>query len=241
MTDSLADAQRRALVRVACGRIAAGAAAIVEAHRLGIAEGPHEQPWTPEYHRDAVRIYAETLPPAYEIAVAALFGPSADAMDGGTIPARLAEDWIIVHDYLRCASEAISAFLPTPDSVHHAAEALSTQIEAQDTPPTIIHYDELAALTTREGAGRLQRAAAAVRAHLEHPAPETLDDRERHLLTRLSEGAAIAQIAVEVGYSERSIYRALASLWKKLGVPGRADGVSMALAEGLLKSPNPAG
>ena len=61
------------------------------------------------------------------------------------------------------------------------------------------------------------------------------DDRELHMLTRLAEGAAIADLAVEMSYSERTIYRALADLWQKLGVPGRTDGVCLALAEGLVE------
>ena len=55
----------RALVRVACGRIAGFARAILEAHELGLAEGHHELPWTAEYHRDAVHVYAASLPASY--------------------------------------------------------------------------------------------------------------------------------------------------------------------------------
>ena len=37
-----------------------------------------------------------------------------------------------------------------------------------------------------------------------------------------------------MGHSERSVYRALANLWKKLGVPGRNEGVQKAASAGYL-------
>ena len=64
--------------------------------------------------------------------------------------------------------------------------------------------------------------------------PEILDARELELLKRLADGVAIADLAAEMGYSERSVYRALAGLWKKLGVPGRKEGVRKAASVGLL-------
>ena len=69
---------------------------------------------------------------------------------------------------------------------------------------------------------------------MEAPVPEVLDERELELLKRLAAGVAIADIAAEMGYSERSVYRALANLWKKLGVPGRNEGVQKAASVGLL-------
>lgn len=43
-------------VHLACGRIAGVAQAIAEVHRFGQAEGPHERPWTAEYHREAMEL-----------------------------------------------------------------------------------------------------------------------------------------------------------------------------------------
>ena len=107
MIDGSSEARLHAQVRVACGRITGGAAAILEAHRLGVAEGPHEKPWTIGYHRDAVHIYAESLPPWYQSDIAALFSRSARTMAGCFIPARIAEDWVIVTDYMVSARTAM--------------------------------------------------------------------------------------------------------------------------------------
>ncbi len=40
-----------ARVHLACGRVAAGARATVEAYGFGVPEGPHPEPWTAAYHR----------------------------------------------------------------------------------------------------------------------------------------------------------------------------------------------
>ena len=227
--------QLRAQVRLACGRIAGGAAAVVEAHRHGVAEGPHEEPWTPDYHRDAVRIYAESLHPSYQRDIGALFGRCAETMAEGSIPARMARDWAIVSDYLRCASAAIAEHLGSQDAEPRLPDAVSsTEIEGRDSPPLVIRFDALARLTTSDGARRLEQAAVAVREHLDHLAPEMLDDRERLMLKRLAAGGAIVDLAAEMNYSERTIYRALASLWKKLGVSSREDGIRRVVSERLL-------
>ena len=224
-----------AQVRVACGRIAGGAAAIVEAHRLGVSEGPHERPWTLDYHRDAVHIYSESLPSWYQGDIAALFGRCVETMARCSIPARLAEDWVIVTDYLVSARIAILDWLASMDSrPRRCASASASTVTEQEKPPSVIWFDALARLTTTDGARRLEQAAIAVRHHMEAPAPAMLDDRELELLKRLADGVAIADLAAEMSYSERSIYRALANLWKKLGVPGRKEGVKKAALDGLL-------
>ena len=98
----------------------------------------------------------------------------------------------------------------------------------------VIRFDSLARLTTSDGARRLEQAAISVRQQMEAPVPEVLDERELELLKRLADGVAITDLAGEMGYSERSVYRALANLWKKLGVPGRKEGVLKAASVGLL-------
>ena len=235
MTGGSSEARLHAQVRVACGRIAGGAAAILEAHRLGVAEGPHEKPWTLAYHRDAVHIYAESLPPWYQSDIAALFGRSARTMAGCSIPARLAEDWVIITDYMVSARTAILEWLASVESKPHqrASTSLPT-VDEQETPPLVIWFDALARLTTSDGARRLEQAAISVRQQMEAPVPEMLDERELELLKRLADGVAIVDLAAELGYSERSVYRALASLWKKLGVPGRKEGVRKASSAGFL-------
>ena len=48
------------------------------------------------------------------------------------------------------------------------------------------------------------------------------------------EGAHIPELATAFGYSQRSVYRMLSRLWRKLGVTGRAEGLEQAASRGLL-------
>ena len=233
MSDCWSEDAALAQVRLACGRIAGGAAAIVEAHNFGVAEGPHERPWTAAYHGEAVWIYAESLPRSYQHSIMTLFEISAATMAEQSIPARLAEDWMIVNEYLEAATAAISAWLDSDVSASARSQPRRTP-RIEGPAPMVIRFDALAGLATIEGASRLERAALAVQQHVKAPTIVALDPVERHLLNRVAAGVAIVDLAVELNYSERSMYRALASLWKKLGVRDRKQGLSRAATEGLL-------
>lgn len=221
-----------ARVRLACGRIAAGARGIAQSHSFGIPEGPHERPWTKTYHREAVHVYAESLPPSYQRDVAALFGQSADAMDRQHIPARLAQHWVIVTAYLRNASAAIEQHLDTLDMQPQRPEPAQTPA-IDGPPPMVIRYDALARLTALRGVSLLEEAALAVQRHMDAPVPTVLSQAERHLLQRVAAGVRIVDLAAELGYSRRSMFRELRKLWTKLGVADRSEGIAKAGREGL--------
>ena len=235
MTNVWTEAEQRARVRVACDRIAGAAAAVLVAHRLGTAEGPHVQPWTLGYARDAMQIYAESLPLWYQNDIAELFDRSARIMDGCTIPAPLSADWVIVTDYMVSArSASLEWFASLELKPHRRPSNPSRTAGRQADPPPMIRFDDLARLTTSDGARRLERAAINVHKHMEAPDPQILDERELELLKRAADGATIADLAAAMGYSERSAFRMLASLWKKLGVRDRNEGVRKAVEAGLL-------
>ena len=155
MVDGSSEVQLRALVHIACGRIAGSMAAIVEAHSLGVPEGRHQSPWASGYHRDAVHVYAKSLPSSYQRDIAALFKRCAETMPNCSIPARLATDWNMVSDYTRCASAAIREYLASPKSESRQPAAIAAEVEGRDSPPMVIRFDLLARLTTSDGASRL--------------------------------------------------------------------------------------
>ena len=223
--------QATARVHLACGRVAGGARAIAEAHIFGIPEGPHQRLWTAEYHADVVGIYAESLPGSYQRDIASLFGDSAEAMDAYTIPASLAEDWLIVTGYLRHSSEAIMARL-NAEPAHQPQTPNGLEIDGRT--PMVIRFDRLAARASHEGACRLERAALAAQRYVGAPSALVLGDEQRRLLRGVASGTAIVDLAEELGYSRRSMYRELSKLWQALGVPDRAQGLRRAAAEGLL-------
>lgn len=246
---------------IACGRLSGVAEAIVECHRFGLPEGDCGPPWLAAYHQRAAEVYFEALPAPYQRDVARLFDRCRQAMARASIPADLAEDWLIVESYLLSASSVIKELGP-----QHAARARSdraatgvdpqetpragtrhvremepraaTGVDPQETPrerlPRVIRFDKLAVLTRSADAERLLRAAEAVQDQLRPTVPAQVSRLEELLLRRLREGAQVSQIAAEVGYSRRSVHRALAGLWDKLGVAGRSEGLDRAVQMGLL-------
>ena len=211
-----------------------GARAIAEAYGFGVSEGPHGEPWTAAYHRAAVHVYAESLPVPYERRIGSLFIYSAEAMDAVDLPAGLVEDWFIVKSYMRNASTAIADWLVTQRINSPEARKIPSPEIDDEGLPRVIHYDRLAALTTLDGARRLERAAIAVQCHIGAPSAAMLDDPQRRLLNMLAAGVPIANMAADLGYSERTIYRALDRLYRALGVVDRVQAVRKAATEGLL-------
>ena len=206
---------------------------MLEAYSFGVAEGPHREPWTAEYHREAVQIYSESLPWSYQRDVARLFRDSEHAMAERLIPSGLAADWAIVTAYMREAAGSIEDWLASGESASRGPRpAQAPELTLEN--PSVVHWDGLAALTTRDGTRRLKRASVAVRQHFDAEAPPSLEASEQLMLKRLASGVPIADLASEVGYSERSMYRELSKLWHKLGVSGRAAGLHKATAEGLI-------
>ena len=219
-------------VHLACGRIAGVAQAIAEVHRFGQAEGPHERPWTAEYHREAMEIYGKSLPRSYQRNVGMVFGRCAEVMGELSIPGAMAEDWVIVTEYLREASLAIAHWLSTREPDPESESASSSDIEPRT--PAFVHFDELAKLTTLEGVSRLERAALAVQSHLYALLPDHLSDLELRLLEMVASGTQVVDIAVELNYSPRSIYRKLVKLWGSLGGHNRTEGLHKAAEKGLI-------
>ena len=220
-------------LRLACGRIASGARAIAEAHRFGVPEGPHDELWAAAYHREAVHVYGESLPRSYQRDIASLFSHSADALAETTIPTSLAEDSLIVAGYMRSACAAIVSWLDAEPGGLEAPEP-SEPPEIDDHMPVVIHFDRLAALTTRQGACRLERAAVAVQHHVGTPPVPALDGGQQRLLQGVASGAPIVDLAAEFGYSRSSMYRELSKLWRALGVSDRAHAIRKAAEAGLL-------
>ena len=220
-------------LRLACGRIAGGARCIAEAHRFGVVEGSHDKPWTPEYHREAVDVYALSLPRSYQQNIAALFSQGVETMAALSIPATLAEDWLIVTEYMSESSLSVTRWLASERSKSVRTQTVQAP-EIDDHTPVVIRFDLLAALTTSEGARRLEGAALAAQQFMDTLSPVMLADDQRILLEKVASGMQIVDIAVELSYSERSIYRELAKLWKVLGVQDRVEGLRKATSQGWI-------
>ncbi len=205
---------------------------MLEAYRFGAPEGPHAEPWTAEYHREAVHVYSESLPLSYQRDVMRLFRDGERAMAACLIPSDLAEHWVIVTAYMREAAGSIEDWLASGEPPRRSGPARPPELTG-DTPK-VVHWDTLAGLTTQYGTRRLQRACVAVKQHFDAEGPLSFKASDLLMLEKLASGMTIADMASQMGYSERSMYRELSMLWDKLGVSGRAEGLSKASAEGLI-------
>jgi DNA-binding NarL/FixJ family response regulator len=58
-------------------------------------------------------------------------------------------------------------------------------------------------------------------------------------LRALASGRTVAQLAEQVGYSERAMFRLLRSLYREMGVHGRVEALMVAQANGWLRLPAP--
>jgi len=76
--------------------------------------------------------------------------------------------------------------------------------------------------------------ALALVTRLEPPPAIVLTDRDRIILDHLAHGDTIATLARRLGCSERNTRRHLRTLWDKMGVSGRAQGLVAAARQGLL-------
>lgn len=226
--------QDRRLLELACSRILSASRAMARAYDFDISPGPHDEPWTAAYHRDAVNHYAQALPRSYQIDIESLFRHCAQSMNQGTVPASLAEDWTIIKSYLTNAADSIAEMLHSSD-LRRFETAYEGSIDTSEEPPPVVRYDRLAALTTQAGSQRLESAAPAVHAHAATgPGPE-LDDDQRRLLEGVSAGLSVSDLAAQFGYSQRSIFRELSKLWDTLGVPDRTHGLRKAEEQGLIQ------
>lgn len=65
-----------------------------------------------------------------------------------------------------------------------------------------------------------------------------LDDNEAAWLRRMSQGQTVSEIADDLGYSERAMFRILRNLYTRLGVKNRTEALIWASRNGLLDDPN---
>ena len=93
-------------------------------------------------------------------------------------------------------------------------------------------------------AGQAVSAAAGVRAPeragrgRNSATPSELTGRELEILAAIASGQTNAQIAKELFLSAKTVMHHSTSIYRKLGVRGRAEAVALAFRNGLLRSPD---
>ena len=165
-------------------------------------------------------------------AIASLYRRCVETMASASIPAALADDWLVVTQHLVNASDEMTQLLASQREPTRSQPPAFPHIE--DREPVVVRFDRLAALTTSQGARRLEKAALAVQDQVGNSAAASLNGQQRQLLRAVASGAAVADMAADLGYSQRTMYRELSRLWKALGVLDRTQAIRKAASEGLL-------
>lgn len=126
------------------------------------------------------------------------------------------------------------ALLPevTVEAYRWAMRSGATAAVARDAPPEdIIEYLAAACAGRAIMPASLALALAMTVDPVEHPA---LSAAEVRWLVGLSSGRTVLELAQEVGYSEREMYRRLHSLYARMGVCGRTEALLAAQRWGLV-------
>jgi len=204
--------------------------AMSQGHDFGISPGPHDHPWTLEFQRDATPIYAETCPWEYLLGLCNAYEELADLMDTRPATDELKTEWTHMQEYLRSTGTAMRS--RAPDEVGPLMLAHAEDIEPQ-APPVVL-FGRLATLVSIEGARNWAQEVGRIEAWCGQEASCPITEQERVWLRRISAGDRTLDIARDSGYSERSLYRALADLWCRLQVDNRVEAVAVATKNGWI-------
>lgn len=227
-------AETLGVVALYAGRIRFWAKSVEQAHLFGNAAGDDAQPWGLPFQRQAAKIYRDILPERYLERLSSVFLGCSLTMEEHNFPEPLAADWDIVFSYLTNASEAI-------------AEEMEFDLEpvwvdptdpGDPTTPAVVRFDMLAGFTTIEGVQRLGKAGDNVATHLlRQGAKEApLDELQVQILGDLAKGVKVIDIAVNRGFSTRSLYRELSVMWKTLGVSNKQQAIALAVENGWIST-----
>lgn len=136
------------------------------------------------------------------------------AQSDGRVP-RIVVAVVIDETVVRAVMRSGAAGIITPDVTVEEARGILSAVVAGSFPVP-------------------RRLAVALATRLEPSSPADLTEQERVILDHLARGDTITTIARRLGRSERHTRRHLRTLWDKMGVPGRAQGLVAAARQGLL-------
>ena len=217
-------------IGTASGRIRRFFEAIQQGHEFGVGPGVHDEPWTLEFQQIATSVYAETLSWGYLLGLSDAFEDCADLMLALGVPDNHAVEWTRIKQYLQFTAKAIreGADGPITDHEHKTAS------DIEPTTPPVMPFGKLAQLVSAAGAETLIDAGSKVEQLCGEYDSCPITEQEKIWLNRLHHGDRTIDIAVEIGYSERSLYRALHELWERLGVDTRTEAIALAFKNGWI-------
>ena len=140
-------------IGVTAARVRRFGEALSQGHSFGINPGAELEPWSLEFQRSAIALYAETISWDYMISIARAFSRRASIMDVLSVPNVTDESWGILRQYLQSVSTAVLEAVPVE---HQRAWPLPSI--GHVTPP-VLPFEKLAALIHADGVAKLTIAA----------------------------------------------------------------------------------
>ena len=215
-------------IRVVALRVGRFGESLAEAHSLGVTPAAEDEPWRFAFQQSAARIYGKSLPSSYLTNLAANFRACLEAMAVVSAPQKVAAEWTIVSAYLLNTVDALQACnVRLEQAIPQKDVSLM-----EDRTPSVMPFATLASLCTVAGAEQLRAAGFSVASSLENLADAPLSTTETQMVNLLLDGARVVDVARLLGFSEREVYRQLKTLWRRLGVSGRTEGIGLCVREG---------
>lgn len=161
---------------------------------------------------------------------------SADGHRAVVLAVEKGQDVELVVDLRREREDLVVVALlpePTPETIRGALLAGACSVAGWDASP-----EELVALLDAGLKARSVLPTAVARrlamGMAEEPDSAVLTPEQVEWLRALAAGATVQQLAEEVGYSEREMYRLLRSVYDRLGVRNRTEALVWAARRGIL-------
>ena len=231
------EADARIAVVGAATRVATFGQAILEAHSFGFGPGLIDDLTSAEFHNRAIDAIATSLPWPYLVTIGRHFSEIASIIAKNGAGECDVDDWLTVMDFLRSASA--STLSKAPDEALSSSNNSEQSFIVLERSPSVMRFDLLAEISSQVGAEALAAAAVSVAtAWSDGTEARTsslgLSEIEIQVIRRLATGMSVLDIGQEIGYSERTVYRKLDQIWRKIGASSKADGIVRISKAGLL-------
>ncbi len=199
---------------------------------MGHGPGPHGRPWKIGFQRQAVSVYAETLPSAYLRGIADTSRRTALLMDGAEVEKSTGASWEIVTEFLRSTADALAE---NPQVAAVAPEAGRSDLASSATG--LVRYEHFAQLLSEDGISRLQDAASTVAGYCQARIAVAPTAQELEWIISVAVNEPIEALAERNDLSPRGMYHRIEAMWKRLGVSTPVQGVALAVQNGWIAPP----
>ncbi len=219
LIDDAAHASDESALRTATHRTARLGEGLVDAHDGGVEPGHIAVPWSREFHVAALREYRSAYSPLVVQWLAELSARAVAVMACRPCPVGVAGSWTILQSHLLMAASVLA----DPEQKPPPMEMASGEAPLDHLP-----IDRLAGLVAEEGARTFAAAAAEVERVVEAEGVSSIENSDLEVLRGLAAGNRVLDVAINNGYSERSIYRRVGRICRLLGVNTKAEAIAVA-------------